>query len=330
MKVLVAGGAGFIGSTVASALLDAGHTPVVLDSFVTGRREFGVDRIVYEGDIADPVLLETIFAEHPDIDLTLHFAALIVVPESVSRPVDYYRENVVKTLDLVTHLLRLGYPRLVFSSSASIYEPSADGVDETSALAPTSPYARTKAIVETMLADVAAATPLRVVSLRYFNPIGADPQLRSGLQVRSPTHALGQLIGAQRDGRPFTVTGTDYPTRDGSGVRDYVHVWDLAQAHVRTVERFDRLVADEPATVVNLGTGRGTTVLELVAAYSRVVEQPVAVDHGPRRPGDGAGTFARSTRAREVLGWRPQLSLEQGIADTLRWFAVRDQVLSGS
>ncbi len=330
MKVLVAGGAGFIGSTVASALLDAGHVPIILDSLVTGRREFGAGRLVYEGDIADPVLLDRIFADHPDIAVTLHFAALIVVPESVSRPLDYYRENVVKTLELVANLLRLGRPRLVFSSSASIYAPRPDGsVDESAALAPTSPYARTKAMVETMLTDVAAASRLRVVSLRYFNPIGVDPQLRTGLQVQSPSHALGALVTAQRTGRPFIVTGTDYPTRDGSGIRDYVHVWDLAAAHVRAVERFDDLVAAEPAVVINLGTGSGTTVLELVAAFNRVAEQPVTVAYGPRRPGDGAGTFTRSDRARNLLDWRPQLSLEQGITDTLRWFAVRDQVLSG-
>jgi UDP-glucose 4-epimerase len=331
MKVLVAGGAGFIGSTVTSALLDAGHVPVVLDSFVTGRREFGTGRIVYEGDIGDPDVLDTIFADHPDIELALHFAALIVVPESVARPLDYYRENVVKTLALVTGLLRHGCPRLVFSSSASIYRPSADGgVDEASPLDPTSPYARTKAMVEAMLADVAAATPLRVVSLRYFNPVGSDPELRTGLQVRTPSHALGQLITAHGSGGSFTVTGTDYPTRDGSGIRDYVHVWDLADAHVRAVERFDRLVGDEPATVLNLGTGEGTTVLELVAAFNRVVDTPVAVEHGPRRPGDTAGSFTRSDRARERLGWRPQRTLDDGIVDTLRWFAVRDEVLIGS
>ena len=220
MKVLIAGGAGFIGSTIASCLLDAGHQPVILDNLVTGRREFCEGRPFYEGDIADPALLDRIFDEHPDITAVVHCAALIVVPESVERPVHYYRENVAKTLEFVDHLIGKGVTRLLFSSSASIYEPGEDfTVDEGSDLTALSPYARTKLIVEQMLGDITAATPLRVLSLRYFNPIGADPKMRTGLQLPAPSHALGKLIEAYRAERPFPVTGVDYPTRDGSGIR---------------------------------------------------------------------------------------------------------------
>lgn len=331
MKVLITGGAGFIGSTIASACLDAGITPVILDSLVTGRQEFTEGRAFYQGDIADGPLLDRIFAEHPEISAAVHCAALIVVPESVEQPLRYYRENVAKTVALLEHLQRNGCERLLFSSSASIYTPGADfSVDEDSALDPLSPYARTKMLMELVFKDTAQATALRVLSLRYFNPIGADPQLRTGLQTPLPSHALGKLIEAHRGGGTFSITGTDWPTRDGSGIRDYVHVWDLARAHVAALRRFDlALPVDGPDAyqVVNLGTGEGTTVRELVAAFERVTGGELAVEEAPARPGDNAGAFTRSDRAATLLDWRPERTLDQGIADTLAWFARRDALL---
>ncbi|GIF24433.1 UDP-glucose 4-epimerase [Actinoplanes tereljensis] len=328
MKVLIAGGAGFIGSTVASCLIDAGHQPVILDNLVTGRREFCEGRPFYEGDIADPAILDRIFDEHPDIESVVHCAALIVVPDSVAHPIHYYRENVAKTLELVDHLIAKGVTRLVFSSSASIYEPNDEfSVDESSALAAQSPYARTKLVVEQMLTDVTAATPLRVLSLRYFNPIGSDPKMRTGLQVPAPSHALGKLIEAHREGVPFNITGVDYPTRDGSGIRDYVHVWDLAGAHLRALEVFDSLFAESNYSVINLGTGTGTTVREFVDAFNEVVDEPVAVAEAPRRPGDQAGAYTRSTRAADLLDWRAEHTVVEGIRDTLTWFSQRDKIL---
>lgn len=331
MKVLIAGGAGFIGSTVASALLDAGHQPVILDNLVTGRREFCEGRPFYRGDIADRALLDRILDDHPDVTAVVHCAALIVVPESVRRPVHYYRENVAKTLEFADHLINRGVTRLLFSSSASIYRPGDDfSVDEDSPLSGTSPYARTKLVAERMLADISAATLLRTLSLRYFNPIGADPKMRTGLQVPAPTHALGKLVEAYRNGEPFTVTGVDYPTRDGSGIRDYVHVWDLAAAHVRALEVFDTLFAGDrpPYQVINLGTGTGTTVREFVEAFNSVVDAPVTVTPGPRRPGDSAGAYTRSSRAADLLGWHAEHTVEDGIRDTLAWFDQRGAILS--
>ena len=329
MKVLITGGAGYIGSTVASACLDAGITPVILDNLVTGRREFTGQREFYEGDIADGALLDKIFAEHSDIEAVVHCAALIVVPDSVSDPVRYYQWNVAKSLELLQHLIRNGCHRLLFSSSAAIYQASEGGsVDEGSPLVPLSPYGRTKAVCEGMFADIAAGTSMRVVSLRYFNPIGADPALRSGLQTRYPTHALGKLIQAHQAGEAFQITGTDYQTRDGSGIRDYVHVWDLAAAHVAALKAFDSVLGDATSVAINLGSGTGTTVRELVAAFNSVVSPPVAVVDVPRRPGDAAGAFTRSERARELLGWAPAHSLADGIRDSLRWAAVRDSILS--
>jgi UDP-glucose 4-epimerase len=327
VKVLVAGGAGYIGSTIASACLDAGITPVILDSLVTGRPEFAAGREFYAGDIADATLVDRIFAEHGDIDAVIHSAALIVVPESVADPIRYYRANVTKSLDFASHLLRNGCRRLIFSSSASIYRAGDDlTVDEDSPIDPQSPYARTKAVCEAMFADIAAAQPIRVLSLRYFNPIGADPKMRTGLQLARSTHALGQMIQAQEEGVPFPVTGTDYPTRDGSGIRDYVHVWDLATAHVSALSRFDALPG--PATAINLGTGRGTTVRELLDAFNHVTDHPIKARDVGRRPGDVVGAYTRIDRAERLLGWRPLYDIDDGIRHSLQWAAIRDEIFS--
>lgn len=358
MKVLMAGGAGFIGSTVASACLDDGIVPVILDNLSTGRPEFTRDRIFYHGDIADGPLVDRIFADHPDIEAVVHAAALIVVPESVARPLHYYRENVAKSIDFIDHVVRNGCARYLFSSSAAIYAPAGDGsVDEDSPIEPSSPYARTKAMIEQILADTAAATPLRALSLRYFNPIGADPTMRTGLQLRQPSHALGKLIGAYAVDEEFLITGVDWPTRDGSGIRDYIHVWDLARAHVQALRRFDLILppagasavgsasagasvagasvagADGPVRAggtlaINLGTGDGTTVRELVAAFRGVVDRPLRVRETGPRPGDQAGSFTRIGRARQLLDWKPELTVADGIRDSLRWVGIRDSRLS--
>jgi UDP-glucose 4-epimerase len=307
VKVLVTGGAGYIGSTTATALEQAGHTPVILDSLVTGPRAFVRDRIFYEGDIADRGLLGRIAAEHPDIACTIHLAARIVVPESVAQPYLYYRDNVAKSLELFDELVRLGKPRVLFSSSASVYAAGEDfEVTEESPLAPGSPYARTKHMMEQMLGDLAAAGDLRAVILRYFNPIGADPALRSGVYAPEPSHVLGQMTMAalgQRDA--FTVTGTDLPTRDGTGLRDYVHVWDVAQAHVAALERFDEALDGSTSTVVNIGTGQGVTVRELLAIFERVFGRvvPTPTECSPRSPGhDAVVRSSATTDRRRIAG----------------------------
>ncbi|GAB2579795.1 UDP-glucose 4-epimerase GalE [Microlunatus antarcticus] len=330
MKVLITGGAGYIGSTTARALELAGHVPVVLDSLVCGPRSFVADRAFYEGDVADRHLVARVLDDHPDIGCTIHMAARIVVPESVEQPYAYYRNNVAGSLELLDQLVSSGQTRVVFSSSASVYAPGpAPEVSEDSPTGPGSPYARSKLMIETVLADLAAATPLRAISLRYFNPVGADPSLTTGPYVRRPTHVLGQLLMAARGEQPtFTLTGTDFPTRDGSGLRDYLHVWDLARAHVRAVERLDAVVGEAgPAVTLNLGTGRGVTVRELVALVEQVTGKPVPVVEGPRRPGDSAGAYANVDRARELLGWHAELSLEDGVRSALAWLDRRADLL---
>ncbi|MBQ1071795.1 UDP-glucose 4-epimerase GalE [Micromonospora sp. C31] len=328
MKYLITGGAGFIGSTVGSALLDRGITPVILDDLSTGRASFAAGRPFYRGDVADGDLLDRIFAEHPEIRATVHCAGVIVVPESTRDPLRYYRENLAKSVELVRHLVRNGCRRVLFSSTAAVYRPGADfAVDESSPVDPVSPYARTKAMVETVLADCARAGELRAVALRYFNPIGADPLLRTGLQLLHPTHALGRMIEAYTSGGEFRITGTDWPTRDGSAVRDYVHVWDLAQAHVAALAHFDEVTATGPHgyAALNIGTGVGTTVRELLAAFAAVTGQPLPYREAPRRPGDVPGVYNRSRRYQDLLRWSPRFGIEDGIRHALEWRALDDR-----
>ncbi len=331
MKVLVTGGAGYIGSTTAKALEEAGHTPVILDSLLTGPRAFVRDRIFYKGDIVDRALVSRVVEEHPDIDCTIHMAARIVVPESVEQPYEYYRDNVAKSLELFDQLVALGKPRVLFSSSASLYATVQDfEVTEDSPLAPGSPYARTKRVMEMALEDMAASTDLRAVILRYFNPIGSDPDLQSGVYAREPSHVLGQLVmAAQGLKDAFTITGIEHPTRDGTGIRDYIHVWDLAQAHVRAVEQFDAVLgkAEAPSVILNVGTGSGVTVRELVASFERVFGQSVPVREAPPRPGDAVGAFANVDRARDMLGWTAQLTIDDAIDSALAWGRKRKEIL---
>ncbi|WP_134739881.1 UDP-glucose 4-epimerase GalE [Nocardioides sp. 503] len=331
MKVLVTGGAGYIGSTTAKALEEAGHTPVILDSLLTGPRVFVKDRAFYEGDIADRELLRRIVSDHPDLDATIHMAARIVVPESVEKPYLYYRDNVAKSLELFDELNALGRTRVLFSSSASLYATKDDfEVTEEDPLDPPSPYARTKRMMEQVLQDMAAATDLSAIILRYFNPVGSDPDLESGIYAKEPSHVLGQLVMAARGQKDaFTITGVDHPTRDGTGIRDYIHVWDLARAHVRAIERFDDVITavDAPSSIINVGTGEGVTVRDLVASFERVFGQEVPIAEAPPRPGDAVGAFANVDKSRELLDWRTELSLDDAIASALAWGEKRQEIL---
>lgn len=331
VKVLVTGGAGYLGSITASALEAAGHTPIILDSLVTGPRQFLGNRIFYQGDIGDRDLLAAVVRDHPELHSTVHMAAKTVVPESVEQPYEYYVNNVSASLELFGNLARLEKPRVLFSSSASVYGPSPSlEVDESSLISPASPYARTKWMAEVMLADLATAGHLRAMILRYFNPIGSDPAARTGIYARRPTHVLGQLLLTAQGHQPFfTITGTDYPTRDGTGLRDYVHAWDLAQAHVRAVEQFDGVLnaVGQHSTVLNIGTGAGVTVRELVALVEKVIARPLPVKEGPPRPGDVAGAYANVTKAKRLLDWRASHTVEDGIRSALAWAAKRNQVL---
>ncbi len=239
-----------------------------------------------------------------------------------------------KSLTLFHTLNRLDYKRVLFSSSASIYDMVPDFmVTEEAPLNPSSPYARTKYMMEMILRDFCIGYGMQGIALRYFNPIGADPKMRTGIHVERPSHVLGKLVDVALGNLPyFELTGVDWPTRDGSGIRDFIHIWDLVQAHLAAVLDFDGAFAraGNPADnylVINLGTGRGVTVRELVTAFERVYGKHIPLKEMPPRPGDVAGAYANADKAARVLGWKAQKSTEEAIADALKWGEARKNIL---
>jgi UDP-glucose 4-epimerase len=322
VATLVTGGAGYIGSHAAVALHEAGRDPVILDDFSNSCRAV-IDPIrsltrpdlpVVEGDVGDPEVLDAVFGGHR-IDSVVHFAARKSVTESVSDPVGYYRSNVGSVVELAAAAVDRGVRRLVFSSSATVYgsAPSLP-VTEDSATVPESPYGTTKLMGERILADAAAASELTAIVLRYFNPVGAHP---SGLIGEDPAGEPANLVPrimqvatGRRD--RLDVFGADYATVDGTAVRDYVHVMDLAEGHVAAL---DAGIAPETSRVYNLGTGSGATVLQLLAAAGEVLGAPVPYEIAGRRPGDVEASWADCTRARHELGWQATRSLPQMLSD---------------
>lgn len=331
IKMLITGGAGYIGSTIASCLLDRGHTPIILDSLVKGRREFTVNRIFYQGDIADSGLLKQIIEEHPSIDYVIHCAALTVVSDSIKEPYSYYRENITKSLEMFKALYELGIMKIILSSSASIYQASHDfRVDETTSVEAICPYAYTKISTERILEDFCVAYQMKGIALRYFNPIGADPKLQTGPYDKTPTHLLGNLIEVASKRKAFLeINGANWQTRDGTAIRDYVHVWDLAEAHVLAIEKFDAIVQNENHnyTVINLGSEQGVTVKEFVSIFEKVHGKQLTKKVAGPRLGDRVGAYAISSKAKKQLGWKPDKSLEDGIRDALSWNDKRREML---
>ena len=325
------GGAGYIGSTICSALQDEGYLPIVLDDLSTGSSEFAKSHRFYQGDISSRELIRQIFADHPNIYCAIHCAAKVIVPDSVKNPHLYYRTNVAKSVEFFRNLVEVKCNKIIFSSSASVYKPSDNFlVDEDSITDPKSPYARTKFMVEMILRDYSSAYHLNSISLRYFNPIGADPLMRSGLLSLSPTHILGRLIEVAR-GRSdaFSIAGTNWPTRDGTAIRDYIHVWDLAQAHVKAIESFNQIKAPQSGEsgsyqVLNIGTGEGVTVKEFIEAFELVYGHKIKKLSRKPRPGDVAGVYANPRLANGLLGWHAKLSTSQAISDALEWDNKRD------
>ncbi|MEN8907975.1 MAG: UDP-glucose 4-epimerase GalE [Clostridiales bacterium] len=330
MKVLVTGGAGYIGSTICSSLIDNGHIPIILDSLVTGKKKFVENRIFYNGDISDRVILKTIKKDHPEIDYVIHCAALIVVPDSVKDPNLYYRENVSKSLELFYNLKLLGIKNIIFSSSASVYDDTNDFiVKEDSLLNPRSPYARTKFMMEMILEDFCNSYKMRGIALRYFNPIGADMKMRTGPHIKNPSHVLGKMLStAKNKDEVFKITGVNWPTRDGSGIRDYIHVWDLARAHTIAVEKFDEIFSNDLYyQIINLGTSNGVTVKELVSAFENVIGKNIDKVETEKRLGDVAGAYANNELAYKKLNWFPEKTIEEGIKDSLLWEEIKNDII---
>jgi UDP-glucose 4-epimerase len=320
VPVLVTGGAGYIGSHAVLALRDAGWPVAVIDNLTTGFR-FAVPEDVpfYEGDIADAALLARIFEEQGTRGI-MHFAGSIVVPESVENPLKYYHNNTAKTRALIEAAVTAGVPHFIFSSTAATYgEPEVSPVTEDSPRQPINPYGMSKLMSEIMLADTARAHPLNYCALRYFNVAGADPQARSGQSTAGATHLIKVAVEAALGKRSHVgVFGTDFATPDGTGVRDYIHVADLAAAHVLALEA---LIA-EPARslTMNCGYGRGFSVLEVLDAVDRVTNRKIERRMEPRRAGDPASLVSDNRLIKATLPWQPQYAdLDTIVAHALAW-----------
>jgi UDP-glucose 4-epimerase len=318
MKVLVCGGAGYIGSHMAHWLAERGHAVTVLDNLSTGHREAVRWGGLVEADLLEPASLERAFAGQR-FDAVMHFCARSLVGESVQQPYAYYANNVTGTLNLLEAMRRHGVERLVFSSTAAVFgNPVGALIDEEHPTSPINPYGASKLMVERILADAAHACGLRSVALRYFNAAGALPEHGIGEAHACETHLIPNVLrAALGTGPALKVFGDDYPTPDGTCVRDYVHVQDLAQAHALALEYMDR----EPgAHAFNLGNGLGFSVREVIATAARVAGTRIDFEMAPRRAGDPATLVASSGKAREVLGWRPAwTALEPIIESAWRW-----------
>lgn len=319
MAVLVTGGAGYIGSHMVWALLDAGEDVVVLDRLSTGFAwAVSPDARLVAGDIADTELVRSLIDKH-EIDAVIHFAGSIIVPESVSDPLGYYENNTSKTRTLLQTAVEGGVKHFIFSSTAAVYGAAGlEPVTEDTPLLPESPYGRSKLMSEWMLRDAAAAHDITYTALRYFNVAGADPKGRTGQSTPGATHLIkvaSEAVLGKRD--HLKVFGTDYPTPDGTCVRDYIHVSDLADAHLLALRRLRNGGGN---MIANCGYNHGYSVLEVVDAVKRVSGVDFPVEFVERRPGDPAAIVANADRARAELGWTPQLdNLEEIVTHALAW-----------
>ena len=319
MSVLVTGGAGYIGSHMVFELLDAGEDVIVLDNLSTGFRwAVAPEAKFVEGDVGDHNLVRRLLIKNR-IDAVLHFAGSIVVPESVSDPLGYYLNNTCKSRSLIGCAVEMKVPHFIFSSTAAVYGmPERNPVGEDSALRPISPYGSSKLMTETMLKDASVAHPLRYVALRYFNVAGADPEGRSGQSTPNATHLIKVAVETALGQRPCLESyGTDYPTPDGTCIRDYIHVSDLVAAHLYALAY---LRDGGESQVLNCGYGRGFSVLEVIEAVKRASGSDFAVRYAPRRAGDPAAIVAEASAIGEVLGWSPAHDdLDEIVGDALSW-----------
>lgn len=334
MIVLVTGGSGYIGSHTCVQLIAAGHTPIILDNLCNSKASVlerintltGTTPALYQGDIRDRLLLDRIFAEN-QIDSVIHFAGLKAVGESVQKPLEYYDNNVSGTLTLLEAMREANVKNMIFSSSATVYgdQPKIPYVEDFPTGNPSSPYGRSKLMVEQILEDLHRADPEWSVSLlRYFNPVGAHP---SGLMGEDPQGIpnnlmpyIAQVAVGRRDS--LAIFGNDYPTEDGTGVRDYIHVVDLADGHLAALN----VMTNKPGVhIYNLGAGVGYSVLQVVNAFSKACGKPVNYHFAPRRAGDLAAYWADSTRADQDLNWRVTRTLDDMAQDTWRWQSQNPQ-----
>ena len=318
MRVLVVGGAGYIGSHMVKMLLDSGHDVVTLDNLSSGHRDAVLGGVFVEGDLADTHCLEKVFEEHQP-DAVMHFASYIQVGESVRKPDIYYRNNVTNTLNLLDTMLKFGVKKFIFSSTAAVFgEPDYVPIDEAHPNRPLNPYGRSKLMIEQVLTDYAKAFDFRSVCLRYFNAAGADPEGLLGERHDPETHLIPLILQAASGRREnIHVFGRDYDTPDGTCIRDYIHIVDLCSAHLAAL---DYLAKGGESDRFNLGNGSGFSVQEVIDSAQRISGQVVTVINSPRREGDPARLVADSKRARSLLGWQPIFSdLDAIILHAWRW-----------
>jgi UDP-glucose 4-epimerase len=316
--ILVTGGAGYIGSHTVLQLRERGHDVVVLDNLYTGFRQAVLDTPLVVGSVGDRELVGRVLREH-GIDTVMHFAAHTIVPESVSDPLKYYGNNTCGTRSLLQSCAEAGVKNFVFSSTAAVYGiPSGDYAEETTPTAPINPYGTSKLMSEWMLRDLAKASPMRYVVLRYFNVAGSDPKGRIGQSTRQATLLVKVAAEASVGKRPhLSIFGTDYPTPDGTGVRDYIHVEDLAAAHL---DALGYLRDGGESVTLNCGYGHGYSVREVIRSVERVGGRALTVKEEPRRAGDPPVLVARADRVRSVLGWKPRLDdLDAIVRTSLEW-----------
>jgi UDP-glucose 4-epimerase len=319
MTVLVTGGAGYIGSHMVLALLDAGERVVVLDNLSTGfRAAVPPAATLVEGNVGDAALVGRVLGEH-GVRAIIHFAGSIVVPDSVADPLGYYLNNTSNSRTLIETAVKTGVKNFIFSSTAAVYgNPKEIPVNETAELKPVSPYGTSKLMTEWMLADTAFAHDFRYVALRYFNVAGADPAARAGQSTPRATHLIKVACETALGKRAsMDVFGTDYPTPDGTCVRDYIHVSDLVAAHLAALAYLERGGGSD---VFNCGYSSGYSVLEVIEAVKRAAGGPFPVKMGPRRPGDAEAIVADSAKIRSTLGWEPKLAdLDLIVKHALGW-----------
>jgi UDP-glucose 4-epimerase len=324
MKVLVTGGAGYVGSHVARALRESGHEVAVFDNLSEGHRRAARGCVFLKGDLLNARSLDRGLAKFP-AEAVVHMAAKCLVGESVEKPGYYWQQNVVGSLALLEAMGRAGVKLIVFSSSAAVYgQPDRELIDEAAPKAPCNPYGTTKLVFEHALADHSAGGLLRYAALRYFNAAGAHSSGKIGEDHPVETHLIPNLLTAALSGgaKPLKIFGTDYPTPDGTAVRDYVHVEDLARAHVKALEY---LAGGGASIAMNLGTGRGSSILEVLAAAKKVTGRDFPTENSPRRAGDPARLVASNALAGEKLGWKPERSLEDIIASAWKWHSKHPQ-----
>lgn len=307
--ILVVGGAGYIGSHLVKQLKDSNFLPIVLDNLSSGRKTSTPDTIFYEGDVADTTLIEQIYAMTPFASV-IHLAGFIEVGESIQKPLNYYQNNIASTLALLHVMKKLGVKNLVFSSSAAIYgNPiSNSALQESAPKTPVNPYGKSKWMIEQILADCSLADRMNIIALRFFNVAGGNPMHPHYKRKEISTHLIPLVLQAAKKKTPITIFGNDYPTPDGTAIRDYIHVMDICDAHILALHALFQNILTQPYSAFNLGTGNGYSVSQVIRVAESITREKITIRIADRRPGDPVSLIADGSLAKKILAWNPHRS----------------------